>query len=197
MSLFHLAALVLVVEKLLFEMTKQTANSAETDYFYFKLMCCFYRPEDIWRVTVWRPGWIVFVICSCTHTSVVTHLWRLDYTEHVIFFESQYRMKERTDQVLQTLNFHIRLSPLNWCSTGIIHMVQFKYASLKIWWRGLPTHLLHVYLLMKMNYLCRHQMAQRYRPRHIMRNKRLSHTVTTRTLKRHSERAGKVNIEVV
>lgn len=40
-------------------------------------------------------------------------------------------------------------------------------------------------------------MAQRYRPRHIMRNKRLPHTVTPSTLKRHSEKAGKVNTEVV
>lgn len=46
-------------------------------------------------------------------------------------------MEERRDQVLQTLNFHIRLSPLKWCpTTGIIHTAKFKYASLQFWWRS-------------------------------------------------------------
>ena len=46
-------------------------------------------------------------------------------------------MEERTDRVLQTLNFHIRLSLLKWCpTTEIICVAQFKYALLKIWWRS-------------------------------------------------------------
>lgn len=101
-------------------------------------------------------------------------------------------MEERTDQVLQTLNFHICLSPLKWCpTTEITRAARSKYASLKIWWRGCQLIHSHLpYLLMKMNYLCRHQMPQRYRPLHNQKQKTF-HTVTPRTSRRDRERRGK------
>lgn len=94
---FPLSTLVLVGEKLHYEMTKQYVNSGKTDYFFLKCIFWFYRPKDICSVTVWivlpqtSLNQICFLYLSVIsfgrHTHQSSHTsWRSDHIQHGIFF---------------------------------------------------------------------------------------------------------------